>query len=154
MLDKDLAELYEVSTGQLKRAVNRNIARFPDEEFYFKLNKQELRDLRCQIGISSWGGVRYLPYAFTEHGILMLANVLKSERAIKLSIRIIEVFIKIREVLLTQKDTLLRLEKIEGTVSEYKGIILGILKYIKQIEEEKQLQKDQDERPKIGFKVK
>ena len=120
----------------------------------FQLTEIEFDHLKSHSATSSWGGRRKLPYAFTEHGILMLANVLKSERAIKLSIRIIEVFIKIREVLLTQKDTLLRLEKIEGTVSEYKGITLGILKYIKQIEEEKQLQKDQDERPKIGFKVK
>ena len=80
LLDKDLAELYGVETKQLKRAVRRNITRFP-EDFMFELNKDEFMDLRSQFGTSSWGGARYLPMAFTEHGVLMLASVLNSERA-------------------------------------------------------------------------
>jgi phage regulator Rha-like protein len=152
MLDNEIAKLYGVETKRLNEQVKRNIERFP-ENFMFQLSKSEFERLKSQNATSSWGGRRKLPYAFTEHGILMLANVLKSERAIKVSIRIIEVFVKIREILITQKDTLLRLEKIEGTVSKYKGIIHGILQYIRQIEEEKKLQKDQNERTKIGYKL-
>ena len=81
MLDSDLAEIYGVETGALNRAVKRNLNRFPTD-FMFQLSAKEAADLRCQIGISSsYGGRRYLPYAFTEHGALMLANVLNSERA-------------------------------------------------------------------------
>ncbi|MBE9468885.1 MAG: hypothetical protein IMY72_11295 [Bacteroidetes bacterium] len=101
----------------------------------------------------SWGGRRKLPYAFTEHGILMLANVLKSERAIKMSILIIEVFVKIREMLLTHKDVLLRLEKIEQTITEHDSNIYEIFEYLKQLEQAKQEQLNQKNRKKIGFKI-
>ncbi|MBX2932269.1 MAG: ORF6N domain-containing protein [Chitinophagaceae bacterium] len=74
MLDFDLADLYEVETKQLKRQVNRNIERFP-EDFMFQLSKEEFENLRSQFGTSSWGGTRYLPYAFTEHGVTMLASI-------------------------------------------------------------------------------
>ena len=87
LLDRDLADLYEVETSQLKRAVRRNIERFPPD-FMFELNNEELENLRCQIGISSWGGTRYAPMAFTEQGVAMLSSVLKSERAIKVNIAI------------------------------------------------------------------
>jgi len=81
MLDADLAELYAVETRALNQAVARNIDRFPDD-FMVQLTELEARDLRSQSVTSNWGGRRYIPYAFTEHGILMLSNVLKSERAI------------------------------------------------------------------------
>lgn len=81
MLDADLAELYGVETGALKRAVQRNRERFP-EDFIFPLTFQEVGNLRCQNGISSWGGQRFLPYAFTEQGVAMLSSVLKSKRAV------------------------------------------------------------------------
>ena len=77
MLDRDLAELYGVETAQLKRAVRRNIDRFPDD-FMFELSKSELDDLRCQFGTSKGGGTRYRSFAFTEQGVAMLSNVLKS----------------------------------------------------------------------------
>lgn len=75
----DLAELYGVETKQLKRAVKRNISRFPDD-FMFELDSQETENLRCQFGSSSWGGTRYAPMAFTEQGVAMLSSVLNSER--------------------------------------------------------------------------
>ena len=87
MLDRDLAELYGVETKQLKRAVSRNKERFPDD-FIFVLTNQEVRNLRCQIGTSKWGGSRYLPLAFTEQGVAMLSSVLNSKRAIQVNIQI------------------------------------------------------------------
>ncbi len=78
MLDKDLADLYQVETKQLKRQVKRNIERFP-EDFMFELTQLEYENLRCQIGTSSWGGVRYLPIVFTEQGVAMLSSVLNSK---------------------------------------------------------------------------
>ena len=90
MLDADLADLYAVETKQLKRAVRRNITRFP-EDFMFELTLGELENLRCQIGTSHWDSIRYAPMAFTDHGVVMLASVLKSEREIEVNIRIIRV---------------------------------------------------------------
>ena len=97
MLDRDLAALYEVETKQLKRAVRRNIDRFP-EDFMFELNKGELKNLRCQFGTSSWGGERYLPLAFTEQGVAMLSSVLNSKRAIVVNIQIMRAFVRIRNL--------------------------------------------------------
>ena len=85
MLDRDLAELYEVETKRLKEQVRRNIERFP-EDFMFELTKDEINNLRSQFAISSWGGARYLPMAFSEHGVLMLSSVLNSERAVQVNI--------------------------------------------------------------------
>jgi ORF6N domain len=112
MLDRDLAELYGVTTGNLNKAVSRNIDRFPDD-FMFTLTKEEMNNLIFQIGISSWGGTRKLPRAFTEQGVSMLSGVLNSDRAIRVHIQIIRVFAKMKELLLTHKDILLQLEKIE-----------------------------------------
>ena len=81
MLDKDLAALYDVETRQLTRQVRRNKDRFP-RDFMFQLSRKELKNLKCHFGTSSWGGTRKMPYAFTEHGILMLSGVLNSKRAV------------------------------------------------------------------------
>jgi hypothetical protein len=89
MLDYDLAALYGIETKQLKRAVRRNISRFPDD-FMIELTIEEFDDLRSQFGTSSWGGSRYVPMAFTEHGVLMLSSILNSERAIKVNIQIMD----------------------------------------------------------------
>ena len=110
MLDEDLAELYDVETKQLKRQVRRNMDRFP-EDFMFELTREEFENLRCQIGSSSWGGARYIPMAFTEQGVAMLSSVLNSSRAIKVNIQIIRIFTRMRELLLTNKDILLRSEE-------------------------------------------
>ncbi len=85
MLDQDLAELYGAETKRLKEQVRRNIERFP-EDFMFELTKEEIKNLRSQFATSSWGGARYLPMAFSEHGVLMLSSVLKSERATQVNI--------------------------------------------------------------------
>ena len=98
ILDRDLAELYGVETKQLTRQVRRNIDRFPSD-FLICLTRQEFKNLKCHFGPSSWGGVRKLPYAFTEHGILMLSSVLNSERAIQVNIQIMRTFTKLREML-------------------------------------------------------
>ena len=108
MLDFDLSEMYSVETKQLKRQVKRNIERFP-EDFMFELTRQEFENLRSQIGTSSWGGTRYMPMSFTEQGVAMLSSVLNSHTAIEVNIQIIRVFSKMRELLLTNKDILLKL---------------------------------------------
>ena len=115
MLDSELAELYGVPTKALKQAVKRNIKRFPDD-FMFALTYQEVRNLRSQIvtsSPSSWGGSRYSPMAFTEHGVAMLSSVLNSERAIEVNILIIRAFIKLREMIVSQKDLVRRLDDLE-----------------------------------------
>jgi hypothetical protein len=112
MLDFDLAELYAVETKQLKRQVKRNPERFP-KDFMFELTRKEFENLRSQIGTSSWGGTRYLPMAFTEQGVAMISSVLNSATAIEVNIQIIRVFTKMKEMLLSNKDILLMMEKLE-----------------------------------------
>ena len=99
MLDFDLAEMYEVTTGNFNKAIKRNIERFP-ARFMFQLNKDEF-NLIFQNGISSWGGTRKMPYAFTEQGVAMLSGVLKSPRAIEVSINIMDAFVYMRQYLLS-----------------------------------------------------
>jgi len=112
MLDIHLAELYGVETKALKRAVKRNIERFP-EDFCFELNRVEIENLRYHFGTSSWGGVRYAPFAFSEQGVAMLSTVLHSKRAVQVNIEIIRTFVKLRELLLRNKDLARRLDDLE-----------------------------------------
>ena len=112
MPDRDLAELYGVATRVLNQAVSRNGDRFP-RDFMFRLSNEEFANLRSQIVISSWGGTRYPPRAFTEHGILMLSNVLQSERAVSVSIQIIRVFNTMREMVQGYQELIDGLKKIE-----------------------------------------
>jgi hypothetical protein len=151
MLDDDLAKLYDVETRRLNEQVKRNHERFP-EDFMFQLTKEELENLKSQFATSSWGGRRKLPYAFTEHGVLMLSSVLNSDRAIEVNIQIMRIYSKIRQMLLTHKDILLRLEQIEQTLSGHDDKILLIFEYIKQLEQARQQQDDQTSRRLIGFK--
>ncbi len=151
MLDNDLADLYEVETRRLNEQVKRNIDRFP-EDFMFQLTKEEFENLKSQIATSSWGGRRKLPYAFTEHGVLMLSSVLNSERSIKVNIQIMRIYTRIRHMLLTHKDILLKLEKMEQKLSGHDKKILLIFEYIKQFEETKQQELEQRNRPGIGYK--
>lgn len=149
MLDRDLAELYDIKPIRLREQVKRNISRFP-ENFMFQLNEKEVNAMVSQNAIPSrkhLGG--YLPYAYTEHGVLMLANVLRSERAIQVSIRIIEIFVKIREMLLTHKDILLQLEKMEKKLTRHDDDIALIFEYLKKL-----LSPPQTPRNKVGFKRK
>jgi phage regulator Rha-like protein len=127
MLDSDSADLYQVLTKNLNKAVARNRDRFP-EDFMFQLNKEEAESLRFRIGTSNAnrGGRRYLPYAFTEHGVAMLSAVLNSDRAVQMSILIIRAFVQIRELLATNKDLAARVEKLEAGQKEHASVI-GIL---------------------------
>ena len=112
ILDRDLAELYGVTTGALNQAVKRNKNRFP-ERFMFQLTKEESENLKSQSVISSWGGSRSYPYAFTEQGIAMLSSVLRSETAILVSIRIMDVFVAMRKALASFSPMLMRLDMVE-----------------------------------------
>ena len=104
MFDTDLANLYEVQTGALNRAVKRNQERFP-EDFCFQLNEKESESLRCQIGISKGkGGRRYSPYVFTEQGVAMLSSVLKSKKAVLVNVQIIRTFVELREMLISNRE--------------------------------------------------
>lgn len=143
MLDKDLAKLYGVKTKALNQAVKRNLKRFP-VDFMFRLDKKEFDDLRSQIVISSWGGVRTRPFAFTEHGVAMLASVLKSDRAIKVNIQIIKTFIKLREYLISHKDLQEKLIKLEQRYDKKFKEIFEALRYL--------LKEKDQKREEIGFK--
>src|SRR6266498_2471404 len=114
MLDRDLAELYEVSTKRLNEQVKRNLARFP-ADFMFQLSDEEAESLRSQNATSETGrgDRRYLPYAFTEQGVAMLSSVLNSERAIEVNIAIMRAFVQLREILSTHKDLVRKLEELE-----------------------------------------
>lgn len=112
MLDSDLAVLYNVTSKRLNEQVKRNIDRFP-EEFMFQLTKYELEILRSQFATTSWGGRRYLPFAFTEQGVAMLSGVLKSETAIKVSIQIMNAFVAMRKFINSNALVFQRLDKVE-----------------------------------------
>ncbi|NTV84668.1 MAG: ORF6N domain-containing protein [Bacteroidales bacterium] len=151
MLDSDLAELYGVETKQLKRAVRRNIKRFPPD-FMFELSQEELENLRSQFGTSSWGGIRYPPMAFSEQGVAMLSSVLNSDRAILVNIRIIRIFMKMREIFQSNKDIILKLNEIEQKLAGHDYKILLIFEYLKQLEQARQQQEEQAGRKRIGYR--
>ena len=151
LLDKDLADLYGVETKVLKQAVKRNIERFPPD-FMFVIDKQELMNLRSQIVTSSWGGERYLPMVFTEHGVLMLSSVLRTDKAIQTNIQIIRIFNRIREFLFSNKDLLLEIESIKKQVSQNSGKVSVIWDYLKKLEEKNAAKKEYGKRVKIGYK--
>ena len=115
LLDRDLAELYDVTTGNLNKAVTRNIERFP-EDFMFKTTKEEFDDLIFQIGTSRWGGTRKLPRVFTEQGVAMLSGILKSQRAVKVNITIMRAFVHMRELLLNNSKMAEKLREIEDRI--------------------------------------
>lgn len=149
MLDKDLAEMYGTVPIRMRQQVKRNLARFP-EHFMFQLTAGEADAMVSQNVIpsrQSLGGA--LPYAFTEYGILMLANVIKSQQAIAISIKIIEVFVKFREMLITQKDLLLKFEQLEKLLIQHDDDIQAIFQTLKQL----MWQKNEPREP-VGFKLK
>ena len=159
MLDSDLAELYGVETRILNQAVKRNIDRFP-EDFMFQMTRNEYENLMSQIVISSldgkadWGGRRKLPLAFTEQGVAMLSSVLKSQTAVHVNIQIVRVFTRMREMLLSNKDILLKLEKIEKKLlkqdaahQKHEEEIQSVFEVLKEL-----IKPPQEPRKKIGFK--
>ena len=130
MLDSDLAYLYNVETKQLKRSVNRNLERFPDD-FMFRLTKEEAQALRCHFGTLKRGEhAKYLPYVFTEQGIAMLSSILNSKRAILVNIQIVRTFTKIRKMLLSHKDLK---QKIEAMEEKYDGQFKIVFDAIRQL---------------------
>jgi len=149
MVDRDLAELYGVETKVLKQAVKRNIDIFPTN-FMFELTDIEFEILRSQIVTSSWGGQRYLPYVFTEHGILQLANVLRSKKAKQMSIKIIEVFIKMREILIDNLSLKLDIEYIKKKLETQDKNIELVFNYLDELIEKQEHQKP---RTVVGFKI-
>jgi hypothetical protein len=112
MLDADLAKLYEVPTKVLLQSEKRNADRFPPD-FMFQLKSDEFANLRSQFVTSSWGGRRYPPYAFTEHGVAMLSSVLRSPRAVQVNIEIMRAFIRLRQLLASHRDLATRLDELE-----------------------------------------
>lgn len=153
MLDMDLAELYGVETKHLKRAVRRNFSRFPPD-FMFELSANELRKWRSQFGTSNKEkmGLRILPFAFTEYGVLMLASVLNNERAVQVNIQIVRIFSKMRELLLANKEIIENIKEIEKKIAIHDDNIHWIFEYLKQLELARQQQEDQANRKRIGFK--
>jgi len=146
MLDKDLAELYGVETKLLKQAVRRNIDRFPSD-FMFELTKGENQSLRSQnVTLKRGQHSKYLPFAFTEHGVLMLSTVLNSERAVQVNIQIMRTFTKLREALLDNKDLRKELEELKQVSEERFRIVFETLDQLLTIESKP--------KKKIGYTVK
>ena len=159
MLDFDLAELYEVETKRLKEAVRRNVERFPPD-FMFELTREELKNLRSQIASSSWGGTRYLPFAFTEHGVAMLSGILNSQKAIETNISIIRAFIALRHYALTFDELAAKILAHDKDLADINEVLrwLGDENQARH-DEIKALEADAGEgpaewqnRPRIGFK--
>lgn len=143
MLDFDLAELYEIENKRLKASVRRNISRFP-EDFMFELNETEFTNLRTKFSSSSYGGLRYMPFAFTEQGVAMLSSVLKSDKAIEINISIMRTFVAIRQFALNYSELQNKIMEIEGQFPE----IYNVLNYLV----EKDTNNTDKERTKIGYK--
>ena len=146
MLDSDLSHLYDVPTKRINEQVKRNKERFPDD-FMLELTDDEWNNLKSQFATSRWGGRRTLPFAFTEHGILMLSSVLSSERAIQVNIRIMRIFILLKEMLLSNKDLLLQVQKMEKELAKNGQNINLIFDYLKQFQSKKKPRK------RVGFKI-
>jgi len=147
MLDRDLAELYDVETKILKRAVRRNPDRFPND-FMFELSKKEMENWRCQFGTSNGVkmGLRYKPMAFTEQGVAMLSSVLRSKRAIQVNIQIMRAFTQLRKMLSTHKDLKRKIESMEKKYDEQFQIVFEAIKQL--------LSEEDKPKKKIGFTVK
>jgi hypothetical protein len=144
MLDFDLALLYDVENKRLKASVRRNINRFP-EDFMFELTEMEFTNLRTKFSSSSYGGLRYMPFAFTEQGIAMLSSVLNSEKAIEVNISIIRAFVTFRQFSLTYSEIKDRILAIESQFPD-------IYKALNYLVDKDALSKNNVERERIGYK--
>jgi len=152
MIDSDIAELYGVTTKRLNEAVKRNFKRFPiDFMFQLTINEKEELVANCDH-LKKLKFSPYLPYAFTEHGAVMLASVLNSERAISVNIQIVRIFNKMREMMLLHKDLLIEMQKINNMLKDHDDKIVLIFEYLKQFEETKIQELEQNNRRRIGFK--
>lgn len=164
MLDRDLAALYGTETKALNLAVKRNIKRFP-EDFMFKLTKEEFEglrfqfetlktndSLRFQIVTSNRGGVRYLPYAFTEQGVAMLSGILNSDKAINMNIAIMRAFVEVRKIFLQKSDIKKQLKEIKERLGEHDVQLNQIYDAMENLLDEKAAERKWEERERIGFK--
>ena len=143
LLDFDLANLYDTETRIIKQAVRRNSNRFP-EDFMFELTQEEFDSLRSQIVTSNRGGLRYMPFAFTEQGVAMLSSVLNNERAIEINIAIMRSFVSLRKFALTYEELTKRVTEIEQQFPD-------IYKALNHLMDSKQQHQMQQERKKIGY---
>ncbi len=155
MLDFDIAELYEVKTKRLKEAVRRNRKKFP-ADFMFELTREEWQNLRTQIASSSWGGLRYMPFAFTEHGVTMIASILNSQKAIEMNIAVVRAFISLRKLTkqhieLSEQLQLLRKEVLDR-IGEHDTQLAAIYNTIENLLDIKTEKKIWEERERIGYK--
>ena len=132
MLSNDLAGLYGVEVGAFNQAVKRNIERFP-EDFMFQLSTKEFENLKSQFVISSWGGTRTAPYAFTEQGVAMLSSVLRSRRAIRVNIEIMGTFARLKEILASNKDFARRLEELERKFNSHDAQFQAVFDAIREL---------------------
>jgi len=152
MLDFHLAELYGIETRALKQAVKRNMERFPSD-FMFELNEDEMNKLVSQNVIPSKGQLGgAVPYAFTEPGVAMLSSILKTQTAVSVNIAIMRTFVKLRKMMFNYKDIIKWLSDMERKIGEHDDKIVLIFEYLKQFEQTKMLESEQQNRPKIGFK--
>jgi phage regulator Rha-like protein len=145
LLSAHLAELYEVQHKALMQAVRRNRKRFP-EDFMFQLSNEEFKTLKSQFVTSSWGGLRKKPFAFTEQGVAMLSSVLHSERAIHVNIAIMRAFVKLRELLVTDKNLAAKLDELEKKYDAQFRVVFDAIRQLMQPPEKPKKQ--------IGFQVK
>ncbi len=168
IIDADLASLYEVETKVLNQAVRRNIERFP-EDFMFRLTRKEWNNLRSQIVTSSlqiddnksimrsqivtsnYGGTRYLPYVFTEHGVSMAAGILKSDKAIQMNIAIVRAFIALRKFVLQYTDLVEQLKELKDRVGNHDAQLNQIYIAIENLLDIKAEEKKWSDRERIGF---
>ena len=154
MLDFDLAELYEVETRVFNQAIKRNIENFP-KDFMFRLTAKEWQELNSsQFVMSSTKhrGTKYLPYAFTEHGVAMLASVLKSEKARKMNIAIIRAFIALRKLAIKNNELIELIKELRGRIDEHDVQLVGIYDAIENLLDERVEKKSWENRERIGFK--
>jgi len=156
MLDTDLAELYQIETRRLNEQVKRNLKRFPSD-FMFQLTEKELEILMSQIATSrfsnnskGWGGIRKLPYVFTEHGVLMLSSVLNSDRAIEVNINIMRIFSRIRQMLMDNTELRLAFEEIKKKTENNTKNIEVVFQYLDELLEKR---KNPTRRKAIGYKI-
>ena len=152
MLDRDLANFYGIETRRLKEQVRRNSERFPDD-FMIEFTKEELESFRKQFGNSNKEimGLRIPPFAFTEHGILMLASVLNTERAIQVNIQLVRIFNKMREMLQSNKELIVALEQLRDKINDHDDKFILIFDYLKKFDLNRKQQLTQANRKRIGY---
>lgn len=149
LLDKDLALLYHVTTGNLNKSVQRNLKRFPPD-FMFKLDNQEFKALLFQIGIAEWGGSKTPPFVFTEMGVAMLSSILRSERAIGVNIQIMRIFTRVRQMLFDNTELRHAIEEIRKKTEKNTTSIELVFKYLDELIEKKETP---NPAPQIGYKT-